>query len=388
MRLKRVQINKWARLSILLVLVLAVAAPAYVAFGEFRTSNDLDVSAPPAPLGGWVNWGGWDYSVLIKPNDINIGRVLGPGEEYYDALVEGIKARLSYTMATDTPARIDGWYEIATDLASGDQISEHSVVVPRTIFVEEDGTNISLELDFDIDREEHLNRLHEITQQVGLSVAEDAAVIFTATVDVNVVAAGGSTHQRVNPTMIIPLRGSPTFTISGERSIYDNGVIRSNLVGIPAVSESAGSGKLYSLLAVVLVALLPVLFGLSTTSNPQGGSSSLAVTQATEPLAGSVQVNPGPDLPAGQQHQVEREIRRIRRKYRKRIAQGKPGEWLPGREAVPVASMEDLVRVADEVLKPIIYSVPAGAGEPHVFYTVDGPTRYEFRVSQPRPNGE
>lgn len=381
MQLKTFQIDKRVRLTILVVLVLAVAAPAYVAFEEFRKSNDPVVVSPPPPppLWGWVNWGGWDYSVLIKPNDINIATVLGPGEEYYDALVEGIKARFSYTMVTDAPARIEGWYEIATDLALGDQFSEHSLVVPRTFFVEQDGTNVSLELDLDIDRDKHLNRLHEIAQETGLNLAEEPVVIFTATVDVNVVAEGRSTHQVVSPTLIVPLRGSPAFTISGERSVYNNGVVRSKSVEIPAVSESAKAGKLYSLMGVVLAALLPVVFGLSTTSSPRNGSTAAAITVPgeNEPLAESEQRNP----PVSQDNQPDREIRRIKRKYRKRIAQGKAGEWLPGREAVPVASMDDLVRVADEVLKPIIYAVPVRTGEPHVFYTIDGPTRYEFRVS-------
>ena len=381
MQLKTFQIDKRVRLTILLVLVLAVAVPAYVAFEEFRKSNDPVVVSPPPPppLWGWVNWGGWDYSVLIKPNDINIATVLGPGEEYYDALVEGIKARFSYTMATDAPARIEGWYEIATDLALGDQFSEHSLVVPRTFFVEQDGTNVSLELDIDIDREKHLNRLQQIAQQAGLNLAEEPVVIFTATVNVNVVADGGSTNQTVSPTLIVPLRGSPAFTVSGERSVYDNGVVRSKSVEIPAVSESAKAGKLYSLMGVVLAALLPVVFGLSTTSSPRNGSTAAAITVhgENEPLAESEQRNP----PVSQDNQPDREIRRIKRKYRKRIAQGKAGEWLPGREAVPVESMDDLVRVADEVLKPIIYSVPVRTGEPHVFYTIDGPTRYEFRVS-------
>ena len=380
-RLKRIQIEKRVRLAVLLVLVLVVAAPAYIAFGEF----DSDSNEPQEPAWGWVNWGGWEYSVLVRPNDMNIDQILGSGQEYYDNLVEGIKARLTYTMATDTPARINGWYEIAADLASGDQLSEHRLVVPRTLFVEENGTNVSLELDIDIDRDEHLNRLHELALQAGLSVAEDSTVTYTATVEVNVTADGDSAHQTVNPTLIVPVGGLPTFTLSGEQSVYGNGTAgikpRENTDdSVFALSEFTESGKLYSLLAVVLVALLPLAFSLGTTSRSTGDSSSATDIPASERLA-------EPDLPDRKSQQLDREVRRIRRKYRKRIAHGESGEWLPGREAVPVASMEDLIRVADEVLKPIIYSDPVRTGEPHVFYTIDGPTRYEFRVSLSRPNG-
>jgi len=376
MRLKRIQIEKRIRLAILLVLTLAVAAPVFFAYNEFQTTEDPAGNTAAPALWGWVNWGNWDYFVLNKPNDMNFSRIAGPDEEYFDGLVEGIKTRLSYTMATDTPARINGWYEIATDLSSGDELSEHRVVVPRTFFVEENGTNISLELDIDVQREGHLDRLQEIAGEAGISVGEDAAVIYTATVNVNVAADGGSVQQTVNPSIAIPLTGSPTFTISGERSFYDTGVIRSGPVAVPSVSRFDFSGirepgKLYSLVAIALVTLAALSFGLGTTSPPQVAPADTS----------AVPENTDPDPLAARHDQQERELRRIRRKYRKRIARGSPGEWLPGREAVPVASMEDLIRVADEVLKPIIYSKPSNQGEPHVFYTIDGPTRYEFRVS-------
>ncbi len=75
----------------------------------------------------------------------------------------------------------------------------------------------------------------------------------------------------------------------------------------------------------------------------------------------------------------------IRRKYRKRLAQAAPGEGkLPGGEAVPVAAMDDLARISEELLKTIVYRAPhAPAEAAHLFYIVDGPTRYEFRLNTP-----
>ena len=54
---------------------------------------------------------------------------------------------------------------------------------------------------------------------------------------------------------------------------------------------------------------------------------------------------------------------------------------MPGREVVTVASMEDLARVSEELLKPIIYCALADQGEQHVFYTVDGATRYQYELA-------
>jgi hypothetical protein len=42
--------------------------------------------------------------------------------------------------------------------------------------------------------------------------------------------------------------------------------------------------------------------------------------------------------------------------------------------------MEDLARVSEELLKPIIYANPDGTIRGHHFYIVDGATRYEYQL--------
>ena len=39
--------------------------------------------------------------------------------------------------------------------------------------------------------------------------------------------------------------------------------------------------------------------------------------------------------------------------------------------------MRDLARISEELLKPIIYRCPSDQEDQHVFYTVDGATRYQ-----------
>ncbi len=46
-----------------------------------------------------------------------------------------------------------------------------------------------------------------------------------------------------------------------------------------------------------------------------------------------------------------------------------------------MVSVKDLARVSEELLKPIIYCGPSDQGEQHVFYTVDGATRYQSTLA-------
>ena len=40
--------------------------------------------------------------------------------------------------------------------------------------------------------------------------------------------------------------------------------------------------------------------------------------------------------------------------------------------------MEDLMKIADELLKPVIHQPPTTPEEAHGYYVFDGATRYEY----------
>ena len=328
-------------------LALLVLAPAYLAYQAFQTPTTVVYRVP---VWGWVHWGEWDYSVFLKPNTLYDARELGPGLTYYETLVEGIEARFSYNMTTDAPARIEGWYEITADLAAGELLRERVLVVPRTTFEVTEGSSVSVEQVLPIDREAYRARLEQMAEETGLQAGEDPTVTYTAHVEAEAVAGTGSTRQVLEPNLVVPLTGA-TFTIEGDRSLKANGVIR-------RTETSPASGvqlrHRYFLAATGILAIIPPIFALVTAARPR----------RPDPLA--------------------REAGRIRRRYRKRIAEAGPGEpQLPGGEVVSVASMRDLARISEELLKPIIYRGPSDQEDQHVFYTVDGATRYQYTLAAP-----
>lgn len=339
---KRVQIKGHVRLGIIVVLALLVLVPAGLAYRAFQ---DPTTKVYRVPVWGWVHWGEWDYSVFLKPNTIHGAGELGPGLVYYENLVEGVEARFSYNFTTDTPARIEGWYQVTADLVSGELLRERTLIVPRTPFDARDGSSVNVAFTVPIDRDAHRARVAEIAEETGLQAGEDPTVTYTAHVETEAFTETGNVRQVLEPTLVVPLTGA-TFTLGGDRSPMRNGVVRRDekrpVLGV-------NSRRRYMLVATGISAIVAPLFALGT----------VAGTRRDDPLA--------------------REARRIRRKYRKRISEASPGASdLPGREVVPVASMEDLVRVSEELLKPIIYCGPADQGEQHVFYAVDGATRYQY----------
>lgn len=276
--------------------------------------------------------------------------------------MEGIEARLSYTFATDAPASsatVRGWYQVTSELAAGELLRERVEVVPRTAFgpaaFEEEGASLGLELALPVDRRAFLARLEAIAAETGVPVGDDPTVTYTARVEVRATGPQRETRQILEPALAVPLTGD-TFSISGDRDVADNGVIRRSE---ERPRPGVGARRRNTLVASGLVALLAPLFALATVSGPRRQPST--------------------------ENALARQARSIRRKYRKRLAQVLPPEGpaspaLPGAEVVPLGRMDDLARVSEELLKPIVYRGPVAPDHAHLFYVVDGVTRYEFEL--------
>ena len=349
-RWRRIPLSGQVRLAIVLGLALLVLFPAYLSLRAFQTPTSVTYRVP---VWGWVHAAAWDHTVFLKPNAISGTRELGPDETYDDSLVEGITARLTGAFLTDVPARIEGWYEVTAGLDAGELLGERYLVTPRTAFLQERGTSLSLDLELPLDRELFRRRVEEVAAETGAAAPAEVTVTYTAHVEAEAAAEGERVRQVLEPTLVVPLAGE-TLAISGDRSRSADGVVR-------RAEERPASGvrerRLYSLLGTGAAAVLPVLAAIGTVARPRP-----------------------------QEDPLVREARRLRRKYRKRIAEADAGgPDLPGERAVPLASMEDLARVSDELLKPIVYTGPAGADGPHLFFVVDGVVRYEYRLAGEPP---
>ena len=344
---KRLHMDGRLRLGIILALALLVLLPAFLALRAFQSPTERTTQVP---VWGWVQWGEWDYTVFLKPNSIYETRELGADLTYYGALVDGIKARLTYTFATDTTADTQGWYEVTAEVAAGDLLRESSLVTPRTPLADGQRSDLTVQLELSIDRGAHRGRLEQMALERGVQAGPEPTVTYTAHIEASASTDTGTTIQVLEPTLIVPLTGE-TFTISGDRSQSEHGVIRRTEVEVLPGVEGR---RRYTLVAAGIAALLPLFFALGTVARPP------------------------------RENPLTREAQRLRRRYRKRIAVAGTGNAsrLPAQESVALASMEDLARVSEELLKPIIYHA-VNPGNCHIFYIVDGRTRYEYALSAP-----
>jgi hypothetical protein len=78
----------------------------------------------------------------------------------------------------------------------------------------------------------------------------------------------------------------------------------------------------------------------------------------------------------------EREKQKIQKKYGTRIAESFSNTEIENQVPVYMHSIEDLVKVSDELGKPIVHQSGGSSGDVESYYVIDGNTKYEYSFSK------
>jgi hypothetical protein len=79
---------------------------------------------------------------------------------------------------------------------------------------------------------------------------------------------------------------------------------------------------------------------------------------------------------------LEKEALAIDKKYADRIAQAGSQTPVASEKIVSLGSMEDLVKIADELGKPIMHQPPSNSEKHHTYYIIDGTTQYQYIIAK------
>jgi len=78
---------------------------------------------------------------------------------------------------------------------------------------------------------------------------------------------------------------------------------------------------------------------------------------------------------------IEKEALQAGKKYGDRIAEASSQTPIEGEKIISLGSMEDLVKVADELGKPVIHQPPSASEKRHTYYVIDGTTQYQYIIT-------
>jgi hypothetical protein len=306
--------------------------------------------------------GRFDYEVYLKPNKLYGSTVLrsqglpqasstppsqtlGPGRVYYPRIIDTIEATFYYQFFCDRPVSEQSEeVEVSAIIGNPGGWSKSLVMVSKTKKTGNFGVSFPIDIHYFNDV------IAAIEKETG---AGGGSYNLEVKADVHTVAETelGPIDEVYSQSLDGKLERN-TLTFGEELSQSQSGIIGEATPG-PSSGNLWGSLSLAGLIAALLAL---GYFGWSYIELRRRPALSL----------------------------VDAEAARARKKYKQvlvdveELPAAKPNETL-----IPLSSLDDLVRVADDLVKPVLHQVKEGK---HVYCTVDGAVRYQY-ASQAQDSG-
>lgn len=297
--------------------------------------------------------GDFQYIAHIKPNSIYDRSTIGPEETCFSKITDHLDIFFYYTFRSSLPAEVKGNYEIIAVVESPDQWEKRFIIVPLTAFNSSGRaryTEFSCEFPLDIS---HYNSIvNEIGDEIGIH-PDNPQLTIQANIHTIAKTDAGNINEFFSPSIATPLN---------KDIVEVNGDLHQNKTGSTAKNERIYQPgvifkRFYSLGALVLCII--VLIGFTYT------------------------------ILTAEQEGRDREVTKIEKDVT--VAKKKYGDWIVDTEdiparaddrVIPVDSLEDLIKVAEELGKPVIHKPSATPKEAHSYHVFDGATRYEYILAR------
>ncbi|HOB82477.1 MAG TPA: DUF5305 family protein [Peptococcaceae bacterium] len=326
-------------LSITLTVVLVV----------FLVTLVLKVSVPgkvqeEVPRYEYLHKGDLQYQVSLRNNLLYSENILGMGMVYPTAYVEQILAKAVYQYSGDKPGELTGQYRITARVEGVQQEektekvlwSKEYTLVPDSSFQSADG-QIQLEKDVTIPFAAYNSFASQVQEDSGIMSSVKLTVAWQ--INTQVQTEEGLVQEELTPSFTVPLN-SRYFEIDGPLSQEKEGALTETVTKTVPVEGAVVAG----LLGGALLSLL-LLLGVRFFTK------------------------------AAQSDEYTSLVNRIFKKYEERLVALQEGlsaeETGNAEQWIRVKTMDDLVRVADEISQPVYYSELGLDGEEgYAFYVI------------------
>jgi hypothetical protein len=331
--------------------------PAMLTVEKLELTGDLEASEEGYREGTrYEARGRFDYEVSLKPNKLYDTTVLrseappvpepsaspqtvGPGLVYFPDIIDNIEASFSYRFLCDRPISEQSQeVEITATIENPGKWSKSLVVMPET------SREGSFTIPFSIDMQYFTRVIDAIGQETGVP---GTSYNITLKADVHTVAQTdvGTINEVYTQTLGATLEGN-TLIFDEELSRSQSGTLGG--AAIPGASEE-GRSRTPWIIGLVVALLALGYFGWSQSQ------LRLAMVSAGEA-----------------------EAVRARKKYKQMMVDV---EELPGVKpteiVIPLNSLDDLVRIADDLVKPVLHEVEEGR---HSYCVIDSGVRYLYVI--------
>ncbi len=337
---------------------ITVAVQAYT----FKLEGSLERSDAGSDDGiSYSQKGRFDYEVYLEPNSLYDTDVLrseappaagslpaagstspdplGPGLTYFRNIVDNVIASFSYQFLSDIPVtNLIEEVEVTAVLRYPEMWTKSFTLVPKTSY------RGPLMVDFPVDIEAFQAFTETIRTELGLGSAS-----YDLTIQATVHTTGDTESGSIDEVFAHSLKGQlgmTTFTLAGSLAKQQPGAIVENRM-VPIANT-------WVFRALSLVGLVLVVFALLFVLRNSRRAQAVAISS------------------------MEAEALQAKRKHKGVIVD--VGELPPagaGEVVIRIGSVDELVGIADALLKPVLHHTEA---DKHTYCVIDGNVRYLYVI--------
>lgn len=280
------------------------------------------------------------YKVNLLPNKIYSENQLEEGNVYIRSLVDCIDTNLKYEFSGEKSAVLSGSYNVLAVLEGyiNDEKKERIMWQKQYLIKPETAINSSkssyiLESKIPINIKEYKDFADNAQRSINTSFNTRVRIVWNLNIDIK--TNKGSTSKSFSPNMIIPLNNE-CFQISGDLSQQKKGIINEK---IKVLSDSYKNIDIWYWLEGVLAALQFLL---------------LSFTKIKK-----------------EENTLQKRIKNIFSNYGDRIIVINEALKYGSKYEISLSSIEDMVKVSDDLNKPILYEKISFINDILTFYILD-----------------
>lgn len=350
--MKKIVLNRTIRNIIVILLICGTLIFSYGMYYAYS----LPLQEQNVSVFNYKQKANVNYSVFYKPNILSDKTSIEEGNVYITNYVDYINTVINYNYTGERNAKIQGNYSITAVVEAqevrNDEENEFKTIwskdfelVPETSFSVSDVT-FSLQKELPV----YLTPFQDFVQQVIEESKVGGNHRLTVKWDINLEAETdrGIVKENLTPSLIIPLRNS-YFEIGGEQTIEKPGSIE-EVIHVEDPRKQSNI-VIFSVLDVLCLVILIFVFMRTVPTNPD---------------------------------KLNREIKRIFKRHGERLVELDTHSRIcfDSKDLWSVKSFEDLVRIADEISKPIVYQYDNSAAiNVPVFYVFDDQKAFVYKLA-------
>lgn len=292
--------------------------------------------------------GSINYFVSLKPNSLYNNKNISEGNVYISSYIDNIIAAFNYELQGEKDTNIKGNYKVLAVIEGYSDDKNNTKTIWKKEFellpiqnIDTYGKTFSISKEMPIKFDEYNNFASKIIEESKITVPIKLTVSMF--INLKIGTNNESVEKTISPSIVIPLN-TPFFEIT-KLNVDEKPETIQIIKKVPRTADKSLIGMLAASVIILISALIYIMFF---------------------------------TVPIIRNDVQEKKINKIFKEYGNRLVALNGEERNNYKSKFDVKSIEDLVKIADELSKPIFYKYSFDKKEISKFYITENEQLYEY----------